>query len=213
MEVTVLIHGAEATVSLGQWLGRGAIIKARVPKAYRHPALDATIRSERTRDEAHLLIAARQAGVPVPVLYDVDREGAVLAMEHVAGRPLRHVLEDEILEVSKQRFRHLGIVVAALHAGGVTHGDLTTSNIMVPDPSDPESLVLIDFGLGQSTREGEPRAVDLHLMEEALEATHPQGVELMETFLESYCSRMDGADDVVRRLEGVRERGRYRVAG
>ncbi len=207
----ILVRGAEADVSDGTWMDRPAIVKARIPKAYRHPDLDAAIRADRTRDEAHLLVAARQAGVPVPVVYDIDRQGATITMERITGQPLRHVLEAEGLQASRARFTLLGRIIARLHAAGLTHGDLTTSNILVPDGRD--GIVLIDFGLGQATEEDEPRAVDLHLMEEALEATHPEATALMEDFVSSYMEHFGRATHVLKRLDDVRERGRYRVAG
>lgn len=206
------IRGAEATVEDAQWLGRPAVAKRRLVKPYRHPELDARLRDERTRDEANLLVAARHASVPVPIVYDVDRAQATITMSLVSGDALRTVLDADDASVAAARLGHLGTVVARLHAGGVTHGDLTTSNIMVPQASDPASLVLIDFGLGQATQEDEPRAVDLHLLEEALEATHDHAAKLMDAFLETYLVEAVRADEVMRRLEGVRERGRYRGA-
>lgn len=209
--MTDRIHGAEAVVEDDAFLGRACLAKRRVPKSYRHPALDARIRDERTRDEANLLLAARRAGVPVPVVLDIDRQAATIRMHEIPGEPLRAVLERDDLDAAKARLGHLGALVARLHAAGITHGDLTTSNILVPDDSDSASLVLIDFGLGQATQEGEPQAVDLHLMEEALEATHPESHALMDALLAGYDHPK--AVDVVRRLEAVRERGRYRGAG
>ncbi|HEX2065937.1 MAG TPA: serine/threonine protein kinase, partial [Candidatus Thermoplasmatota archaeon] len=44
--------GAEARVGPTDWMGRAAVAKQRLPKPYRHPALDARLRGERTRDEA-----------------------------------------------------------------------------------------------------------------------------------------------------------------
>ncbi len=210
--MTDRIHGAEATIDDAEFLGRACLTKRRVPKSYRHPALDARIRDERTRDEANLLIAARRASVPVPIVYDIDRDQATLTLQTIPGEPLRSVLESDDADAARSRIHHLGTLVARLHAGGVTHGDLTTSNVLVPDAADPESMVLIDFGLGQATEEGEPRAVDLHLLEEALEATHPDAADLMEAAIDGYRD-FAKADDVLRRLEAVRERGRYRGAG
>jgi len=61
---------------------------------------------------------------------------------------------------------NIGILVGKMHAAGVVHGDLTTSNIMIQNPPPPTNditnqeteersweadLVLIDFGLATST--------------------------------------------------------------
>ncbi|NNC24676.1 Kae1-associated serine/threonine protein kinase, partial [Salinisphaera sp. USBA-960] len=61
------LRGAEAIVE-----GEGATVtKTRRPKGYRHDALDARLRRERTTQEARLLSEARRVGVPTPVVYDV----------------------------------------------------------------------------------------------------------------------------------------------
>ncbi|KAL9179420.1 hypothetical protein ACHAXT_008710 [Thalassiosira profunda] len=70
------------------------------------------------------------------------------------------VIDAQTLRVA----RTIGMLVAKMHAAGVIHGDLTTSNIMLRNPqqSDGETigsiegswepqLVLIDFGLATST--------------------------------------------------------------
>ncbi len=212
MSDAILIQGAEAVVEATEWMGRPVIRKSRLVKPYRHPELDARLRNERTRDEASILFAARRAGVPVPVVYDVDRTQGAITMEPIQGPPLRDVLPNDADHLAAERMRHLGAIIAALHDADLTHGDLTTSNILVPHPEDARSLVMIDFGLGQITNEGEDKAVDLHLVEEALEATDSRAPELMHAFLDGYAATAAHPDDVLRRLEGVRERGRYRGA-
>lgn len=205
----VMAAGAEATVEEGDFLGRPAARKIRRVKTYRHPVLDQRLRDERTRDEASLLLRCRKAGVPVPVLYDVDRNGAVLAMERIEGRSLKDVLTVDDDATATRRMHHLGGLVARMHDAGATHGDLTTSNVLVPDDERP--LVLIDFGLGQLTQEDEPRGVDLHLVEEALEATDPRAEVLMAAFLEGY-GVAACAPGALGRLDDIRQRGRYREA-
>lgn len=192
--------------------------KHRAAKTYRHPDLDARLRDERTRDEANLLFAARAAGVPVPVVYDVDRAAALLRIEHIEGTALRHLLDGDDADVAAARMRRLGVLVARLHAAGLTHGDLTTSNVLVrSDAADgprPDALVLVDFGLGQASHETEDQAVDLHVIEEALTATHAGADRLMDAVLAGYREEAPAklAAAVLRRLEAVRERGRYRGA-
>lgn len=203
--MTELARGAEAIVAAAQWDGRQVVTKHRVGKAYRHPELDSQLRNDRTRDEANLLLKCRQAGVPVPVLYDADRDGATLTLEHIDGISLKQHLQHE--GDGEARLQHLGELVARMHDAGITHGDLTTSNVLV----DGERLVLIDFGLGQATQEPEPRGVDLHLVEEALEATRDDAEGLMAAFLQGY-GAADCAAASIARLEAIRQRGRYREA-
>lgn len=208
---SVPLAGAEAVLEGATYLGRPVLRKRRLPKTYRHPTLDARLRDERTRDEANLLLAAARAGVRVPVLYDAHRREATLSLEFIDGPLLRDALPRDDEATACARMEALGRMVARLHDAGLTHGDLTTSNVLVEDASDPAALVLIDFGLGQSTREDEPRGVDLHLVEEALEATDDRAAALTAAFLRGYGVAGCAAGSL-RRLEQIRLRGRYREA-
>lgn len=202
-------RGAEAVLEATKHLDRTVLAKRRLPKGYRHAALDAALRDGRTRDEGNLLVAARAAGVPVPVVYDTDRADGTILLEPVAGRTLREQLEADAAPMAAGRLRRLGELVRRLHDHGLAHGDPTASNVLVPDAADPASLVLIDFGLGAFSEDAEDRAVDLHLLEEALEATDARAAALFAAFLQGYGGG-GRADAVLRRLEAIRERGRYR---
>lgn len=202
-------QGAEAVIEPTDHFGLPVFAKRRRAKPYRDARLDARLRDARTRDEANLLMAARIAGVPVPVVYDADRAGAVVLVEPIAGRTLREVLAEDRDPVAVARVRTLGRLLRRLHDAGMTHGDPTTSNVLVPDAADPASLVLIDFGLGSFTEEPEERGVDLHLVEEAFEATDARAAALVDAFLEAY-GNQGSAAAARRRLEAIRERGRYR---
>jgi N6-L-threonylcarbamoyladenine synthase/protein kinase Bud32 len=208
-------RGAEAVLEPADCFGRAVLAKRRQPKAYRHADLDAALRDGRTRDEGNLLVAARAVGVPVPVVYDTDRAGGTILLEPVAGRTLREQLEQDAAggragaALAEGRLRRLGEMVRRLHENGMAHGDPTTSNVLVPDADDASGLVLIDFGLGAFTEDAEDRAVDLHLLEEALEATDERAPALFAAFLAGYGTG-GRADAALRRLEAIRDRGRYR---
>jgi N6-L-threonylcarbamoyladenine synthase/protein kinase Bud32 len=202
-------RGAEAVLEPVEHLGRRMLAKRRGTKPYRHPALDATLRDGRTRDEGNLLVAARAVGVPVPVVYDTDRAAGTILLEPIAGPTLRQQLERDDEPTAQARLRRLGGLLRLLHENGLTHGDPTTSNVLVPEPARPDSLVLIDFGLGAFTEDAEDRAVDLHLLEEALEATDARAAGLLAAFLAGYGTG-GRADAALRRLEAIRDRGRYR---
>lgn len=204
-----IARGAEAVLERTEHLGRKVLAKRRVAKAYRHATLDASMRDARTRDEANLLFAARQAGVPVPLVYDADRRAAAILLEPVAGPTLRDRLAVDDEGSAAARLRELGRLLRRLHDAGLVHGDPTTSNVLVPDVRDPARLVLIDFGLGAFTPDAEERAVDLHLVEEALEATDARAAALFAALLAGYGSGPSAAA-ALRRLEALRERGRYR---
>lgn len=56
----------------------------------------------------------------------------------------------------------MGRAVATLHDGGLVHGDLTTSNLLLrPVPGGADEVVVIDFGLAFNSALAEDRAVDL----------------------------------------------------
>lgn len=202
-------RGAEALIVPHDHAGRDAVRKVRQPRPYRHAALDLRLREERTRDEAALLLAARAAGVPVPVLYDVDRAGTTLTLERVPGPTLREALAADDEATALRRLRALGAAVGRLHDGGATHGDLTAGNVIAPAGTGPDHVALIDFGLGQMTRESEPRGVDLHLVEEALDAADARAPALVAAFLDGYGTGPARAE-ALRRLDDIRRRGRYR---
>lgn len=71
-------------------------------------------------------------------------------------------------------------------------------------------VYLIDFGLTSSTIQDEDRAVDLYVLERAFSATHPAAEHLFHEVLEAYGKSYKGAKSVLKRLEGVRLRGRKR---
>lgn len=55
-------QGAEAHIYRGLFLGRAAVVKLRVPKRYRHPALEERLRRRRAAQEARSLLRCRRAG-------------------------------------------------------------------------------------------------------------------------------------------------------
>ena len=55
----LISQGAEAKI----FLDKNTILKARLPKGYRHQQLDKKIRTRRTKSEAKLLTKALEAGV------------------------------------------------------------------------------------------------------------------------------------------------------
>ncbi|KAG7374763.1 o-sialoglycoprotein endopeptidase [Nitzschia inconspicua] len=123
--------------------------------------------------------------------------------------------------------KRMGQLIGKLHNIDIIHGDLTTSNMMmmttrVPtndkdeimetDDNQPYRLILLDFGLGKSTTSVEEHAVDLYVLERALQSTHPElPTDFMESLLQEYATiRQAKAREVLQRLEEVRRRGRKR---
>jgi Kae1-associated kinase Bud32 len=67
----------------------------------------------------------------------------------------------------------------------------------------------IDFGLGDTSQEIEPRGVDLHVLMEAMEATHARHGDLWPFVWEGYAATSPRAAEVAHVLEAIRKRGRY----
>jgi N6-L-threonylcarbamoyladenine synthase/protein kinase Bud32 len=185
-------RGAEAVVTIDD----DTVMKRRVSKSYRVAALDTRLITERTRAEARLIAAARKAGVPTPILYDVT--GDTIMMETVEGTILRDAPTLENLE-------RAGVAVGRLHAAGIVHGDLTTSNMIERDGR----CVLIDFGLAHTSSEIEDRGVDLHVLFQTLESTTENPDELKAAFLRGYATALPDAGHIAEREEEIERRGRY----
>lgn len=71
-------------------------------------------------------------------------------------------------------------------------------------------IYLIDFGLTTASIQDEDKAVDLYVLERAFSATHPAAEALFQEVLIAYGESYKGARGVLKRLEGVRLRGRKR---
>ena len=188
-------QGAEAIVTFRE----GKAEKHRLSKRYRVPELDRRLISERTRAEAKLIALSRKGGVPTPFIIDIT--GDTIVMEQVAGPLLAQCLTGPNL-------RKTGRMTGDLHAAGIVHGDLTTSNVIIR--SDDNRAVLIDFGLAQVTQEIEQRGVDIHVLFQTLESTDPDRAgDLRGSFIQGYCETFGGAREVIAREHEIELRGRY----
>jgi len=194
-------RGAEAVIDIvgpteeGLSLPRRYVRKRRVPKAYRHPALDETLRAERTTTEARLTAQARRAGVPTPLVWDVDLAESTIRFEHVGAADLA-------ADLAVEPVRAVGRHLATIHAAGFVHGDPTTRNVRIGDRT-----WLIDFGLGFHTGHVEDHAMDLHVFRQSLEATADEPAPLKRAVMAGY--REVGSEAVADRLAAVEGRGRY----
>jgi TP53 regulating kinase-like protein len=205
----LLKKGAEASLFLADWHERKVVVKVRIPKRYRPPALDERIRSYRTVHEPQLMHEAKAAGVPTPLIYMVSVPESSITMEYIEGQQVKQVLN----KVSKTDRHHLSVkigeFIARLLSHGLIHGDLTTSNMIL---SPYGEVFFIDFGLGEKNIELEAKGVDLHLLKRALQSTHFQHwEECFQNVLCGYASILgvEMAEKVYEKIRDIERRGRY----
>lgn len=197
-------RGAEAELRRTDWHGRRAVEKVRVPKAYRHEKIDDELRRQRMRMEARLMHEVRGLGVSVPILYDVDLVSHRLVMEFIDGPTVKDVLQKR-LEDPRAVARAIGRVAGTLHANGVVHGDLTTSNMLWRDGT----VYLIDLSMGEKTGSLEAQGVDLRLLKEAWTSAHYEVLDLFDEVLAAYRASYPRAEAAIAKLREIEERGRY----
>jgi TP53 regulating kinase-like protein len=204
-------RGAEASIRAVEWLGWSAYLKDREAKSYRPKSLDERLRKERTRTEVRLLVEARKLGIRTPIVYDLDLAKHRIILEALPGETLKAILDAHTKDVAALEvpLRSFGNALGRLHAGGISHGDLTSSNVMFPDgPSGPPAF--IDLSMGSRSPGVEELAIDLHLVEEDFRALHPKGDELLAWFYEGYAAgNPTGVAAVRTRAKEIRGRVRY----
>jgi len=203
----ILYRGAEAEIRLSKYMGRTVVVKQRVKKAYRIKEIDCQLISYRTKEEAKLIAEARNYGVSVPLLYDVDLVKGAITMEYLDGSRVKDILNGLEESERKRICLKIGESIARLHNHDIIHGDITTSNMIFLH----DRIHFIDFGLGCKTTELEAKGVDLHVLMEAFESTHSQYSHCFEYVLEGYTKhyKKDGAA-IVEKIEEIVRRGRYR---
>lgn len=205
------VRGAEASLRPVDWWGFPALLKEREAKGYRPKALDERLRHERTRTEARLLVEARRLGIRTPIIYDLDLTRHRILLEELPGPTLKELLErpaGDLMELTKS-VEAFGRVLGRLHAGGVAHGDLTSSNVLFPAGS-AAPPALIDLSMGTKGAGLEELGIDLHLVEEDLRSLHPKGEELLVAFYRGYLeANATSGRDVRARAQAIRGRIRY----
>ncbi len=196
MDMTKTIQqGAEAIISLQN----NQILKNRIKKSYRLKELDIKLRTRRTKSEAKIIEKLKSI-INVPKI--IKTENNQIIMQHLKGKKLSEHLEKlNYQNICKQ----LGEILTKLHNQNIIHGDLTTSNMILKN----NQVYLIDFGLGFHSHKIEDKAVDLHLLKQALEAKHfTIANECITTILKNY--KPDNYKLILERIPVIESRGRYK---
>ena len=201
-----LLHeGAEATVTAGKWMGKPAVLKMRRPRSYRHPDLDRRLTRSRLSVEVRVLGRLQQSGFSSPSLYDCDIEESWILISRIDGRPLYEAISDGSAGIDVME--NIGALIRRLHEEDISHGDLTTHNILIDEMG---NLSLIDFGLARVSPELEHMGLDLQVLNECLTASHSELGGAVDAMLRGYIDAGNNeAANVVSRFETIRGRVRY----
>jgi len=231
----ILQQGAEAIILLS----KNIITKDRLPKSYRLPELDEQIRKRRTKSETKLLEKASQIiNSPAPIeSSEWDKiqmpfiDGKKLS-EHLDSFSLEKQKQickkigESIAKLHDNDIIHgdlttSNMILVEPHTKTLNLkkiSSLTKSSAKKSGKADFEainrepkaSVYFIDFGLGFISHKFEDKAVDLHLLKQALEAKHfKHWEELVKEVFTSYKNSKD-SKIVFERLKAVEKRGRYK---
>jgi len=192
--------GAEAAITLKD----NVIIKNRIKKSYRIQVIDEKLRKSRTRIEAKVINKLSKI-IPVPKIIKSDDRQEII-MQFIDGEKLSNTLES--LDY-KKICKLIGNNIALMHNQGIIHGDLTTSNMIYV--KEENKVYFIDFGLAFHSQKIEDKAVDIHLLQQALEAKHfTIYKKCIEIILESYEKTADKGKEIIQRIKVIESRGRYK---
>lgn len=176
------------------------LIKQRIEKGYRLKEIDISLRKRRTKKEVKLLNKVDFA----PNVIKADNYN--IEMEFIDGDLVKDIMDNISKSERKEICVKIGKNVAELHDENIIHGDLTTSNMIFKN----NKVYFIDFGLGFISNKVEDKAVDLHLLRQAFGSKHYRNCE--ESFKNVILGYKQSKNyrDVLKRLEKVEVRGRYK---
>ncbi|WP_410592411.1 serine/threonine-protein kinase [Amycolatopsis sp. lyj-23] len=148
-------HGAMGTVwrALDDRLDRLVAIKQLFPDS---PADPAAAERTRARTIREARVTARLRHPHAVVVYDVVEQGAAayITMEYLPARTLTQLLEEHgplVPEYVAELGAQLASALAAAHAEGVVHRDISPNNVLVTTDG---SAKITDFGAAHARGEG-----------------------------------------------------------
>jgi TP53 regulating kinase-like protein len=236
MASQIIAQGAEAILKREG----NTLIKERVRKGYRLAELDEKLRKQRTRKEAKLLEKAARL-ISVPQIKKVNEQTMEIEMQFIGGKKLSDSLDGlkNAFKVCEQigeniaKLHDSNIIHGDLTTSNMIYVErennksnsrlVNLNNNFNKGRVDDAKLVkvgdnrgfkvyFIDFGLGFESHKAEDKAVDLHLIKQALEAKHfLYFEEFFKAILEGY-KVSKNCKETLKRLEKVEKRGRYKGA-
>jgi Kae1-associated kinase Bud32 len=128
-------------------------------------------------------------------------------MEFIIGERLSENLDKLENKIQLKVCEKIGENIAIIHNNEIIHGDLTTSNMILHE----RKVYFIDFGLAFHSSKKEDKAVDLHLLRQALESKHfEKWEEYFKIILHAYEKKSNNPAEIIKQLEKVEARGRYK---
>ena len=233
MQQKLIATGAESQIFLQENL----VAKRRIKKSYRIAEIDEKLRKLRTRSEGKIM--DKLSGIiNIPKIIKVDEKSKEIIMEFIDGKKLSDYLDTFSLNQQEEICREIGKETGEIHDLNIIHGDLTTSNMILAEnptnkclnnkkignnncPDTQKSFVInnkdnsnakiffIDFGLSFHSSRIEDKAVDLHLLRQALESRHFKHWNILfNKVIEAY--NPQDKEKILKQLEKVEKRGRYK---
>ncbi|MDD5499426.1 MAG: bifunctional N(6)-L-threonylcarbamoyladenine synthase/serine/threonine protein kinase [Candidatus Nanoarchaeia archaeon] len=192
----VIARGAEAII---KQINDNELTKDRIKKDYRIKDIDVPLRKSRTKMEYNILKKAKDCGINAPNAWDLRDYS--FKMSYLKGELIRDYLP-KCLD-RKALFKMIGRQINLMHEKNIIHGDLTTSNMILLD----DKVYFIDFSLGGLSGKLEDKAVDLHLIKQALIAKHNKHwKECFSQIIDEYKNK-----EVLNKLKAVEKRGRKKA--
>jgi tRNA A-37 threonylcarbamoyl transferase component Bud32 len=230
-KTNIIQQGAEAII-----IHEGnKIIKDRISKKYRHPDLDKKIIKARTKKEFKLLQKASSIiNAPCPISSSFNEiempfiEGKKLSenLENLDWKSICKQIGNQIALLHDNNIIHGDLTTSNMilldsatyktsnnkksNNKDIAHNKSSKKKVAEQEgATDNSKLFFIDFGLGYVSERFEDKAVDLHLIKQALEAKHFSiHKEAEKIIIENYNSK--DKIKVLEQLKKVEARGRYK---
>ncbi|MFA4953395.1 MAG: RIO1 family regulatory kinase/ATPase [Candidatus Pacearchaeota archaeon] len=238
MPLKLIQQGAEAKILLDET--NKQIIKDRIPKSYRIKILDDKIRKQRTKSETKLLIKASQIiNTPIPqeskqnnfqiTMPFIDGKKLSEHLDEFSLEKQKSILKQigrDIAKLHDENIIHGDLTTSNMilveKYNDKFNKKKIKSNKQINNLSKEKEVIsinrersepiiyFIDFGLGFFNGKFEDKAVDIHLLKQALEAKHfKHWQEIYQSFLEGY-KNSKNYEKTINQLIKVEKRGRYR---